>query len=217
MGRYLFPQYPPKETDWEYKTRGVFSQKNFAGGSYAVLLTVRAIMGGSNRLTWFPGVELRTTGTRIESDLIALASNDFVRLQAQPTLLIGEVKSFGGCIKEIKKLHQWMQVAPNATVLMATLADGFSSAEKALLEEISIFGRDENEWFNPRLILLSAQELLCNELPPACWKNRNDFDRIQSLFDYSNEFKGRSISRMEGLAYATQSIHLSMKHPFDRR
>lgn len=217
LRRYKFRQYPPKESDWEYKTTGIFSQKNYASGSYAVLLTVQAVSALlPNSFTWFPGVEVKLAGNHFESDLVMLTSNESARHHDQPTFLIGEIKSFGGCLKEIRKLYAWTKLIPDVTVVIASLSDDFSLEEKRLLEELAIFGRKECERYNPRVVMLTARELLCRQPPPQCWEGRADFAGIQSLFQQCNLINDRPISRLEALAYSTQHIYLGITHPFHR-
>lgn len=156
-----------KSTEWYYRIIGPFAAPDYARGGYAVALTLRALAEHhSAEMTWSTGLSLKELNCEV--DFIAWHRN---RLMGdddleEPTLVIGEAKSFGrNAFNEeaVNSLKKAAESFPGSVLVFSTLrnAKDLNLGEIGRLRKLALWGRepkDTDDYPHP-LIVMTATEL----------------------------------------------------------
>ena len=203
---YPFPQGEIKSQMWKYRVIGPFATPGFAQGAYTSLLTIRFFRNFLDKSCTFSTAMDIFNGNVNITDLdfmIWVSENNSFRQNNDPTLIIGEAKSFGNetiNANEIDRFKKAAELMPGSTLVFCVLKNNFSDSEKSSLRQLVRWSRETTS-YGPKhpIILLTGTELFNLHLVPA-WKELGDpHDRFA---DYSN------LNCMESLSDATLSIYL---------
>lgn len=208
---FAFPAADPPVEAWNYRTQGPFSMENYAQGGYAVALALRFLTTSLHaQATWVPNLEMRDkAGTRLEVDC-ALWWKGRMFSGGEPTLILGECKSFGPFeAKDVRRAKALAERFPGATLVFATLRTELDAKEVARLAALARAGRRHlkaEKWRAPVLVL-TAYELMhaFGPLgPPYCWR-----DAGGKFAAFASQYRG--VGGLQELCDATQQLHLSME------
>jgi hypothetical protein len=214
LGSYPFPQAALRDRNenWKYRVIGPFSTPDFARGSYAALLTIKAIAGFySTRdvATYSPALDLTfADGTKAEIDFAMwLGGEERFGVLAEPQLLVGEAKSFGDEVlgdEDYSKLKRIGTALPTAALVVSVLKDQFSDKETEQLTKLVHWAaRSSHGWEVRTVLLLTGVELFAPFSIESAWKDRGEpyvkFAEHRYHFD-----------SIAGFAEATQKLHLGI-------
>jgi hypothetical protein len=210
---YAFPQ-GATSTDrrWTYRVAGPFSVQDYAKGAYGALLALKTIseLGYHfQSINFITAVELELAGKWKEVDYIAFHQADAFDSQYDPTLILGEAKSFGdGDLvkqKDIERLKELALRFPGSYLAVSVLRNEFTDTEKVLLKALVRWSRKLAADGGPRnrVLLLTGSELLRQSVPIShVWKEIGG--RHAQFSDYHHT---RSLGN---IAEASIAIHLDM-------
>jgi hypothetical protein len=149
-------------------------------------------------------------GKEAEADYVAWVGRETILPpNRQPTLVVGEAKSFGkGDLihpKDAAKLKLLGEKLPGATIAVSVLRDDFTEAEKETLRALVRWGRrlDENGRHRNPVLLLTATELMGHHVSlEATWKEKGGRYAQHAKLAYSDGIYNH--------AEATVGIYLGM-------
>jgi hypothetical protein len=211
---YDFPQAALRDhnRNWTYRVVGPFSVPDYGRGSYSALLCLRVLSqyrSAMDRLTFATAMNLSFDSIDCEVDFIAWHSEERMQeTHRPPSLIIGEVKSFGSgeliTVKDLAKLKVVAAKLPEAVVVIAVLRDHFTAAEKKTLTKFVNWGRRVNVYGEPTnpVLLLTSHEMTMNHYISSTWKVLGG--RHEKFADYKHS------RTLLNLADATQQIYLGM-------
>ena len=217
---YAFPQGATlNDRRWTYRVAGPFSVQDYAKGAYGAVLALKTISElGSHfqSINFITAVELELDGKSIEVDYIAFhQSNDFDG-QYDPTLILGEAKSFGqGELikpKDIARLKDLALRFPGSYLSISVLRNEFTNTEKVLLRKLVKWTRKLASDGGPRnrLLLLTGHELLRQ----STYLN----DTWEEIGGKHAEFSDYQHTKsIQNIAEASIAIHLDMPSFEDER
>lgn len=209
LREFPFPASEPPLGAWKYRTQGPFSAENYAQGGYAVALALRFLGQGLRAdTTWVPSLKITDdTGSEMEIDFGAWWRRESAFDSGEPTLLLGECKSFGQFkAKDVSRAKRLTARFPGATLVFATLRDELDTGETEGLATLARAGRKhfkDDLWRAPVLVLTS-HELMSDIGPPYCWQ-----DAGGRFAQFAKNFRGRG--DLTELCDATQQLHLGME------
>jgi hypothetical protein len=168
---YSFPQASARNRNWAYRVIGPFSVPDYAKGSYGALLALHAIksmLSHTAPMTYSPALTMDFDGGQVEADYVAWVARESLGggSSRQPTLVIGEAKSFGkGDLirpKDIAKLKRLAEKLPGAVIAISVLRADFTEAEKTTLRSLVKWGRrlDEKGHHRNPVLLLTTTEMI---------------------------------------------------------
>jgi hypothetical protein len=182
--QFSFPQAGPefKKLRWLYRVIGPFATPNFARGGYSVALTLRALAHGlgvgDRRMTWSTGLELDLGTSKVEVDFALWCQRDSWLWESdEPTLVIGEAKSFGREAFTQDDMDHLKLIAarfPGAFMAVSVLKETFSPREKTRLVRLANWGRRRYHNglpVNP-LIMFTGTELFARWHIEDAWKEK---------------------------------------------
>jgi hypothetical protein len=221
LKRYNFPQgnLRGRNRNWTYRVVGPFSVPDYARGSYAFILALRVLhllQSGMGQLTFTTARNLEFDGLRKEVDFVAWNREErFGGDRTSPRLVVGEVKSLGKgeliTSSDLAKMKRVAEKLPGATIVFAVLRSEFTSTEKNLLKKFAEWGRQADEYGQPRnpLLLLTSHELCMEHFLQSTWK---ELGEPHSRFtDYHHT------KTLSAFAESTQIIYLDMPPVHDWR
>lgn len=209
---YEFPQADLRDhnKNWTYRVVGPFSVPDFARGSYCALLTLRVLdrfRSSMRRMTFATASTLKFDGIETEIDFAALSGEERMEWNREPTLVIGEAKSFGqDAIKaiDLKKLKTIAAKLPDAVIVISILRDHFTPKEKELLKKFVTWSRRLNAFGQPSnpVLLLTSRELMMGHYISTTWK------ALGPPYDKFSDYN--STSTLRAFGEATQQIYLGI-------
>jgi hypothetical protein len=152
---------------------------------------------GFRSIDFITAVELKLESRRIEADYVAFHQAGAFDKQYDPTLILGEAKSFGeGELlkpKDIERLKDLALKFPRSYLAVSVLRNEFTDSEKSLLRKLVSWTRKLSSDGGPRnrVLLLTGYELLGQSNSVSIkWKEIggryakfSDFHHTQSLLD----------------------------------
>jgi hypothetical protein len=182
--KFDFPQgsIDPKHPPWFYRVIGPFSVRNFAEGAYTTALTLRVfahkLSGASDAaMTCTTGLEL-TSIHKLEVDFAFWFRIEEIRAEYnEPSLVLGEAKSLAkqafGPI-EVEKAAVLGALFPGAFLVLSTLKESLSPAEKKAIGRLAIQGRRwlKDGRLRSPIVVLTATELLAHGDVDDAWKKK---------------------------------------------
>jgi len=198
----------PPETEWAYQSLGPFAAPKRGGGAYSVLLTVNFLAGyhHSATTTALSFTAKGHDGKALEADFMMFYRNaDFWERRIE--WVFGECRTFNKFKqRDIDRMQLIADSFPDAVLVVATLADGFSDEEKALLLPFVKACRAYGKLDRPRhgVLLLTGTELFSTFGPPLCWKDKPG--KGKEWADGSRFF-----SSLLELCDATQMLYLDLE------
>lgn len=210
---YPFPQgASSNERLWTYRVAGPFSVQDYAKGAYGAVLALQTLSELDSHfrsINFMTAVELEVEGKKVETDYIAFHQADAFESQYDPTLILGEAKSFGqGDLikpKDIARLKELALRFPGSVLAVSVLRNEFTDTEKALLRTLVRWTRKVAADGGPRnrVLLLTGHELLCPSGPIGhTWKEIGG-----KHADFSDYHHTRSL---RNVAESSIAIHLGM-------
>ncbi len=210
---YPFPQ-GANQTDrrWTYRVAGPFSVQDYAKGAYGAVLalqTINELNSQFRSINFTTAVELDLGGRKIEADYIAFDQPDDRDSRYDPTLILGEAKSFGqGDLikpKDIARLKDLALRFPNSYLAVSVLRNEFTDSEKTLLRTFVRWTRKLTVEGGPRnrVLLLTGYELL--HQPGPIGRIWTEIGGRHAKF--SDSHHTRSLRK---IAEASIAIHLDM-------
>jgi hypothetical protein len=166
---------PSAERKWSYKPTGPFNARDYAAGSYAVLLTLQFFARNHHHATT-PLLSFKATknNNSLEADL-ALFYDDGSWRSAKQELIFAECKSFGTFEdRDIDRMTALSQAFPGSVLVFAKLGETFDDREVRRLARFANSQRREyaaHRIYSP-VLLLTGTELLSFTSPPRCWMNK---------------------------------------------
>jgi hypothetical protein len=210
---YAFPQ-GGTSTDrrWMYRVAGPFSVQDYAKGAYGAVLALKTISEFGyhfQSINFITAVELELAGKWKEADYIAFHQADAFDSKYEPTLILGEAKSFGdGDLikrKDIERLKELALRFPGSYLAVSVLRNEFTNNEKVLLKALVRWSRKLTVDGGPRnrVLLLTGHELLRQSEPISrTWKEIGGKHAELSGFHHTNSLRN--------IAEASIAIHLDM-------
>lgn len=166
---YPFPQGGlPSRDAWKYRVVGPFATSGYAQGGYAVALTLRFLAREFETLpalTWMTSLNLEAGAEKLETDFFLWhGSSPLDRNGREPTLLVGECKSFGSELfkaKDIERMKALAERLPGAILVAAALKNDFSPDEVKRLRSLCKWAwrRSSSDTPPTRVIILTGYEL----------------------------------------------------------
>ena len=214
LEQYPFPQGALRSGNesWGYRVIGPFSVPDYARGSYGALLALRVINGMGREpdsITFSTAIELRTEdGPPCEIDYVAWFSRDCFGHNLPPMLVFGEAKSFGeGDLvtrDDLATLRFLARKFAGSTIVISVLRQEFTENELSLLLPFVEWTRRMDQYSRPRnlVILLTGVELFHELSVESTWSDLGS--RYEGAANYP------STRSLEGLAQATQALHLNL-------
>lgn len=210
---YPFPQgASSKERLWTYRVAGPFSVQDYAKGAYGAVLALRTLSELDSHfrtINFITAVEIEAEDKRMEADYIAFHQADAFESQYDPTVILGEAKSFGqGDLikgKDIAKLKDLALRFPGSFLAVSVLRNEFTDTEKELLRTLVRWTRKLGTDGGPRnrVLLLTGHELLRQSEPIShTWKEIGGRHA-----DFSDDHHTRSL---KAIAESSIAIHLEM-------
>ncbi len=210
---YAFPQgATTTERLWTYRVAGPFSVQDYAKGAYGAVLALQTISELDSHfrsINFVTAVELELEGKRIEADFIAFHQADAFENQYDPSLILGEAKSFGqGDLikpKDITRLKDLALRFPGAYLAVSVLRNEFTDVEKVLLRKLVKWTRKLAIDGGPRnrVLLLTGLELLRQREPIGQrWEEIGGRHAAFSDFHHTRS--------LQNIAEASIAIHLNM-------
>jgi hypothetical protein len=182
LREYSFPQgdLTYADRDWRFRVVGPFTLPNYALGAYSTALTLRVLsMGlkiGHSRMTWCTGLDL-ARGDRVrEVDLVAWYEPERMSWDdSDPTLILGESKSFGTEVfhnKDIDRLREVAEWFPGCCLVLSTLKRNLSPDERKRMRALAQWGRVPMRDGTPRawVVVLTGNELFYTWSVGHVWK-----------------------------------------------
>jgi hypothetical protein len=176
---------------WSYKTAGPLSVPDYAGGAYAVLLTLN-LLKNIHQISMTPSFSFTTVdhrGETFEVDFGALWQDSASAFgEKKSGLLLGECKTYGKFVeKDFKRMRDLAKAFPGSVLVFSTMRKTLNSEENLNITRIAKAGRRrliDGHPINPVLIL-TGKELLDPSGPPYCWKDkaRKKVGFIRDLLD----------------------------------
>ena len=210
---YPFPQgASSNERLWTYRVAGPFSVQDYAKGAYGAVMALQTLSELDSHfrsINFITAVEIEVEGKKIEADYIAFHQADAFESQYDPTLILGEAKSFGqGDLikpKDIARLKDLALRFPGSFLAVSVLRNEFTDTEKALLRTLVRWTRKLGANGGPRnrVLLLTGQELLRQSEPIShTWKEIGG--KHAEFSDYHHT------SSLRNVAESSIAIHLDM-------
>jgi hypothetical protein len=220
---FAFPQGSLnfQQTPWQYRVVGPYSVPNYAGGAYSTVLALSVFarrLGGDNpKLTYTTGVELRTgDDTRMEVDFAFWyqRARMFGR-EEEPALVFGEAKSFAAESfkdEDIARMRKLAELLPGTFIVFATLKDELSTAERAAIAALAMWGREQlpNGSFRAPVIILTATELFCS------WRVDHTWKELGGKWAGFADSWCHNLDNLRTLADVTQQLYLELPDPHAR-
>ncbi|MBN8997926.1 MAG: hypothetical protein J0H54_00665 [Rhizobiales bacterium] len=225
LNQFDFAQTPEalKGVNWFYRVIGPFAAPNYAGGGYAVALTLRALaLPDRAEMTWSTGLRLQPLNREV----------DFIGWQRrrgildderdEPLLVLGEAKSFGRGVFDAETGDGLKQVAerfPGAVMVVSSLRtiSEYMPEEIDVLRDLALWGRREvfrDHARNP-LIVLTGTELFADYGIFNAWQ-KQDGKRVHSVHDESDllELSDLTLARYLGMQgyWAQRFAERSLPH-----
>jgi hypothetical protein len=166
----------PPEAQWAYQSLGPFAAPKRGGGAYSVLLTVNflAQYHHSATTTALSFTAKGHDGKALEADFMMFYRNSAF-WERRTEWVFGECKTFNKFKqRDIDRMQLIADNFSDAVLVVATLADGFSDEEKALLLPFVKACRAYGKLDRPRhgVLLLTGTELFSTFGPPSCWQDK---------------------------------------------
>ena len=146
--------------------------ENYAAGAYTVLLALWFL--GSHTwepISWCTASDLSDD---LEVDFAALRAAEHHHFEAPVRqLILGEAKSYGGFERrDFARLRTLRSRFPDEVIAVATLRDELDADER---QELRVLAQPEvtragDVLKHPRVLVLTAMELLQGAEPPRCWE-----------------------------------------------
>jgi hypothetical protein len=177
---FQFPATDPP-SDWRYRAMGPFSVENYADGTYAVILALRALSRTPGPATWIPSVELKKGDIRMELDFAMWVQPGYE--SSSPVLVVGECKS--GTRRFTDKDFAWMELIerqlPEAAIVLATMRPHLDETEISAITNFITVHPDA------KVIVLCARELFSDEDLPETWRESESSDarRLAASFTWT--------------------------------
>lgn len=192
---------------WAYKATGTFALPKQAYGAYSVLLTLHVLTRDHHeKVTPILSFNAKKGNKEIEADLCLFTEKDF-RDETTQELVLAECKTYNKFEKkDIDRMKTLAKEFPGSVLVLATMREKLTSAEKRLIKPLVNSGRrhwKSEQTYNP-VIILTGTELFSAHGIPHCWEDKEG--RAGEI--EKNQFYTRNLS---DLADATQQIYLDMK------
>lgn len=183
LNEFEFSQAPEhlQKVKWFYRVVGPFAAPDYARGGYAVALTLRALSPDHySEATWCTGLKLKQLNCEV----------DFIGWHRQtgfgngernePTLVVGEVKSFGRAAIDDEVIATLKDVGsrfPGAIMVASTLrqAGDLTLSEIGRLRKLAFWGRrgiKQGQPINP-LIIMTGTELFSEHNISHSWEQED--------------------------------------------
>lgn len=225
LNQFDFAQTPEalNRVNWFYRVIGPFAAPDYAGGGYAVALTLRTLTHPNHaEMTWSTG--LRLPQLNREVDFIGWHRREgILRVEREePLLVFGEAKSFGRGAFDAKTVDGLRQVAarfPGSVMVVSSLRhiSEYMPQELAVLRELALWGRRDlfhGHACNP-LVVLTGTELFAGYGIFQAWQEQ-DGERVHSVYDESDlhELSDLTLARYLGLQgyWAERFAERSLSH-----
>jgi len=212
LREFAFPVSDPPRNAWGYRTRGVFSVENYAQGSYASALALHFFSARfRGDVSWVPSMEIHENSKALGDVDFALWWQRELMPYAEPVLILGEAKSFGGTndlftAREVSRSKQLAARAPGSVFAFATLKDSLTRAESTRLAKLARHGRRPLRSGQSRMpvLILTGRELLSPLPPPMCWAGVSPrHNQVAQQFGH--------IQDVYQLCDATQQLYLGLE------
>ena len=195
------------DKQWAYKASGTFGIPKQAYGAYSVLLTLYALTRDHHeKVTPILSFEAKRGNRDIEADLGLFIEKEF-RDEVTRDLVFAECKTYNKFEKkDIERMKTLAKEFPGAVLVLATMRDRLTNAEKQMIKPLVNSGRRHwrsSQPYNPVLIL-TGTELFSQNSIPQCWKNK---EGRAGQIERGNFF----FRSLGDIADATQQIYLDMK------
>jgi hypothetical protein len=216
LREYGFPQggLSYGDRDWRFRVVGPFTLPGYALGAYSTALTLRALsMGlksGRSRMTWSTGLDLARGGRAYEVDLVAWYEPERMSWdETDPTLILGESKSFGAEVfhkKDIDRLRQVAEWFPGCCLVLAGLKRNLSPDERIRLRALAQWGRVSTRDGTPRawVVVLTGNELFYT------WSVAHVWEKIGGKHAQLAKHNEIHFGDMPTLADFTQQVYLDL-------
>lgn len=209
---YKFPQGKLKKNNqnWRYRVIGPFAVPDYAQGAYASLLTIRFFTRFRDQdalCSYSTALDLEKGGQRAEIDFAIWVSDESGHdAFGEPSLLIGEAKSFGDEVlkdKDFDQLKKSAGLVPGSVIVISVLKEGFSEDELERLREFILWAREPVNYKPKHLVILLTGTELFDQFLESTWR-----DKGKPYSDYADYNHTRSFA---ALSDATQAIYLGFK------
>jgi len=192
---------------WAYKATGTFGLPKQAYGAYSVLLSLYALSRDPHtKVTPLLSFEAKKGHSNIEADLCLFMEEEFGDGATQD-LVFCECKTYNKFEKkDIERMMALAKEFPGAVLVLATMRDHLTSAEKKMIKPLVNRGRrlwKSEQKHNP-VIILTGNELFSKEGIPICWKDKQG--KAGEIMEQQFYFRN-----LVDIADATQQIYLDMK------
>lgn len=212
---FAFPQ-AERRHDWNFRATGPFAVPDYAGGSYAAVLTLRLLAGagrfpcsGDRHFVYSTGLDLDLSGQRREIDLVAWRQElNILGRDDETAVIFGEAKSFASeaiKAKDCALLKELGGRFPGAFLVAAVMKSKLSANEQRLLKTLANWGRIPGSDGMPRspVIILTGNELFADGSLEEAWTKLGGVYE-KALKTYMGQFN------LWKLADCTQQIYLGM-------
>jgi len=205
LSTFALATTPAKERTWSYKPIGPFNVRGFAGGAYAVLLTLRFFGKDFDRaVTPLLSFIAKRDAIDLEADLALFCSDGRFGSSSQE-LIFCECKSYDRFKpKDVRRLAELADHFPGCLLVFAKLGSSFSPSEKRLLTRFVNKQRRNYlaQRMNSTVMVLTGKELFSMWGAPQCWRDSKDKKAPQGVWQH--------VHGLREIAEATQSIHLGL-------
>lgn len=177
LEEFAIPTHSPNDIKWAYKTSGPFGLPKRAEGVYPTLLTLRLFSSLFHHSPITPMLSFETTinDTAMEVDLGLFFRKSQFREEEETRVIFAECKSENSFAKsDVDKMKVIAEKFPGAVLVFATLKEGLSAKEIALLKPLVNKCRKyyKNEKpYNPVLILTKTELFASWDLTQT-WKDK---------------------------------------------
>jgi hypothetical protein len=216
LKRFSFPQsaHALKDMKWFYRVIGPFATPGYAGGGYAVALTLRLFqeLGGpvDTSMTWTTGLDLKIATKNAEIDFaIWCQKTRMFGEPREPDLIFGEAKSFAEKAfsrDDIDRLKLVAEQNAGAYMVASVLKSELSKDDIKKLTSLAKWGRRRQHDGRPRnaLIILTGTELFSE------WHLAESWKRVGGKAKEYADRASSDVSHLPSLAEMTQSIYLGL-------
>lgn len=225
LNQFDFAQAPEalNRVNWFYRVIGPFSAPDYAGGGYAVALTLRTLVHPNHaEMTWSTGLRLQPLNREV--DFIGWHRHGGILddERDEPLLVFGEAKSFGRGAFDAETIGGLKQVAerfPGAVMVVSSLRtiSEYMPEELTVLRDLALWGRREvfrDHARNP-LIVLTGTELFADYGIFQAWQ-QHDGERVHPVYDESDlhELSDLTLGRYLGMQgyWAERFAERSLSH-----
>jgi len=223
LNDFKFAQSPQElqSVDWFYRVIGPFAVPDYAGGAYAVALTLRCLAPyDSSEMTWSTGLVFEHF--KCEIDFLAWYRRGGIIIEGdesdEPSLLIGEAKSFGKDAigeKSIASLKKVAERFPGSIMVISSLRkiDDYTQEEIRRLRELALWGRSHRRQGRPEnpLIILTGTELFAAHHIYDDWDDNNEVGKFVKRYasvDPSNLYEMAELTQRRYLGLPTYGEEL---------